>query len=111
MNIVSLKRVQDVTAVIESSLYLLDKTEKFSCSSLFQEQFRFEYLLNIAMINEVAPAERKSAYIAFERWEEILQPAQDLIVTIFYLFMRVFGLSAGAFVLSALKKIKLRITQ
>lgn len=109
MNIVSLKRVQDVTAVIENSISSLDTHNAFIHAKLLQEQFRFEYLLNIALILEVGLEDRKAAFAAFCHWQLVLQPAQRITTKLFYIFMRLFGLSTGASVLLFLKKAKRRL--
>ncbi|MDY3711833.1 MAG: glycosyltransferase [Agathobaculum sp.] len=109
MNVVSLKRVQDVTAVIESSIALLDKHEGFPYAALLQEQFRFEYLLNIALIGEVGQQERSAALDAFRRWKAVLQPARYIITKVFYRLMCIFGLPIGASVLLLAKRVKRKV--
>lgn len=111
MNVISLKRVEDVTTVIESSITLLDEHSAFQDAELLQEQFRFEYMLNIALIFEVGQQDRKAAFDAFCEWQSVLQPTQYVITKIYYFFMKIFGLSAGARVLLLLKKAKRRLVR
>ena len=111
MNVVSLKRVEDVTTVIGNSIALLDEHRAFQNVELLQEQFRFEYMLNIALIFEVDQQDRKAALDAFRDWQSVLQPAQYVITKLYYFFMRIFGLLAGARVLLLLKKTRRRLVR
>ncbi|MGO5095335.1 glycosyltransferase family 2 protein [Agathobaculum sp. LCP25S3_E8] len=111
MNVVSAKRVQDVTFVIENSILILDQSETIAFADLLKEQYRFEYLLNIALIREVDKRDRKAAYNAFSDWKSVLYPSRYPITNAFYIFMKFFGLSAGAYILSLLKKAKRKLVR
>lgn len=106
MNVVSLKRVEDVTTVLKSSVILLENASGFQYSYVLQEQFRFEYLLNIALICEVAKEERKEALKAFSGWKFMLRSSHDIIIKANYVFIRLFGLTVTSHVLFGVKKIK-----
>lgn len=111
MNVVSVKRVQDVTTVLESSIAMLGKANGFAYAQVLQEQFRFEYLLNIALICEVGKKDRHDAYTAFANWKSVLHASKSVIVKTFYFFMLFFGLSSGARILLGLKKVKRKIVR
>lgn len=111
MDVVSLKRVQDVTFVIENCIKRLDQQILHPYQSLLQEQYRFEYLLNISLICEVRQPDKQTACCAFKNWRRVLRPAHTKEVKLFYCFMSICGLRAGSFILLVLKKIKRMLTR
>lgn len=106
MDVVSLKRVQDVTTVIEHCIECLDEHSQVSYQKLLQEQYRFEYLLNIALIREVPINDRRAACMAFQNWKRILQPTSSKPVRLFYYLLSMFGLQTCAWILLMIKQKK-----
>lgn len=111
MDVVSLGRVQDVTFVIERCLAALARQPGFAYQTLLAEQYRYEYLLNLALLCEVKRPDRPAARAAFQNWKQVLRPARARPVRLFYGFLSLFGLRAGGRVLLALKRMKRALTR
>lgn len=79
MNTASLTRLKDTVAMLENSIQRL-RSAGSAWSDPMITDFQFEYLLSLALIQEVEPEKREQAISVFDRYKETLWPATDLIV-------------------------------
>ena len=79
MNEVPLARIQDTVAVLENSIEKL-RTAGVSWASPIISGFQFEYLLNLALIQEAMPEQRQAAAKAFAAYPETLMLGKDPVI-------------------------------
>ncbi len=99
------KRLEDTVYVLH---YAVDKLRS---SDLQQKdcligQFQFEYLLNMALIYEIAKANRQAAVNLFADWRRLLADSSDKAVKYSRIVMRLLGIRVCGLTMHIMKKIK-----
>lgn len=79
MNEVPLERIQETIAVLESSIEVL-KASEASWAAPMISRFQFEYLLNLALIQETLPEQRQAAANSFASYRKTLSPGNNQVV-------------------------------
>lgn len=108
MNRVSLARIQSTVSVLENCVQRL-RDERTACFAPLITSFQFEYLLNMALVQEVDPQQKKLAVDAFCKFKEVLSPATDCAVRCGAFCVQVIGVSKVSKVLWGFKQIKRRV--
>ncbi len=102
------QRLEDTVLVISQSIKMLEAS-KFQYAHCIEEQFRFEYLLNIAQIVEVNLNDQNEACSLFRDWMSILGNSRDVFIRLSCLYLRVLGLKRTAKALHILKVFRRRL--
>lgn len=105
MDCPNLKRLSDTVFVLQQSIQHL-RSSDFKYASLFISQFQFEYLLNMALIMEISPKDKKKAIEVFSQWHCILERSSDYLVTIGYFIISFLGIKNTGVILHYLKLIR-----
>jgi len=101
----TLKRLQDTVYVLT---YAVDKLRwsDLAVKENVVAQFQFEYLLNMALIYEIAQENRKNAVKQFADWRGVLAESSDCLVRFASIILSVFGVRMFGWSMHLLKKVK-----
>lgn len=105
MNATSLSRVSETEQVLRVSIQKLQKANT-SWSRALAGGFQFEYILNLALIQELPKAQRKEAAACFKDYFRVLLPTQDPAVKQIAEVLRLLGVPLVSKMLAAAKWIK-----
>lgn len=104
----TLHRLEDTVFILTGSIIYL-AASKFRYARNLQDQFRFEYLLNMALAVEIDPVDRASALTLFQDWKQTLAGTGDPIVRSFGVLLRFLGVNNTAWLLHTLKMLRRRL--
>ena len=79
MDSLSKKRLQDTVYVLKSTVERL-RISKFRYAPQLIAQYQYEYLLNIALVAEIAPEDRRCALELFEDWQHVFAKSPDPVI-------------------------------
>lgn len=105
MNATSLTRVKQTVEILEESIQGL-RGANTAWSQSLAGGFQFEYILNLALIQELPREQRREATALFDHYRQVILPTQDRAVRQVAKFMRLFGVPFTAKVLAAAKWMK-----
>lgn len=105
MNATSLTRVKQTAEVLEKSVQRLHGANTAWSRSLVGG-FQFEYILNLALIQELPKEQRREATALFKHYRQVILPTKDRSVRQVATFMQLFGVSFTAKILAAAKWMK-----
>lgn len=105
MNATSLVRVKQTAEILQESIQRLQGANTAWSQALVGE-FQFEYILNLALIQELPKEQRREAIALFDHYCQVILPTQDRSVRQVATFIRLFGVSFTAKILAAAKWIK-----
>lgn len=105
MDVCSLYRIETTISVIKDSIKGFRQLGEWWCYS-FENGLQFEYILNIALIQEVLDEERGSAIDLFLDYESVLLPTKDILVILVKKAIDSIGILTFSRILSTIKKVK-----
>ena len=105
MNSTSLSRVKQTVEVLQVSIQKLREANT-TWSLALAGGLQFEYVLNLALIQELPKEKRREATALFEGYHQVLFPSQDQAVKQITKFLHLFGVPLTSRVLAAAKWIK-----
>lgn len=105
MNSTSLSRVKQTVDILEESILKL-RGVNTAWSHALVGGFQFEYILNLALIQELSKDRRQEAVILFENYHQVISPTQDQTVRKVAKFIQLFGVPFTAKALAAVKWMK-----
>lgn len=105
MNEVPLERIQDTVAVLESSIEML-KASGASWVAPVISGFQFEYLLNLALIQETVPGQRRAAANSFASYRKTLSLGNDQVVHCAAFGLRLIGIQNMSRLMRLVKRLK-----
>lgn len=105
MNATSLTRVKQTAEILEKSVQRLRGANTAWSQSLVGG-FQFEYILNLALIQELPKEQRREAAALFDHYRQVILPTQDRAVCQVAMFMRLFGIPFTAKILASAKWMK-----
>lgn len=107
MGVHSHVRIQETAAALSWSITAFRQCGERWANCLV-DCLQYDYILNIALLREIFPAERAKARAVFAGYREILLPSGDRLVRAAARFIKIIGLDAMAWLLSLAKRIKRR---
>lgn len=105
MNETSLPRVRETVEVLKDKIFKLDGEREEWCRTV-ADRFRFEYILNLALIMELPRSEQWEGETFFCGYLEVLLPTKDWLVKVFAWTIQIIGIKKTASFLLFLKKWK-----
>ncbi|MBM6885165.1 glycosyltransferase [Pseudoflavonifractor phocaeensis] len=105
MNSISFSRVKQTVEILWESIQGL-QINNTAWSLALANGFQFEYILNLALIQELPKEQRKEAIALFEDYRQVILPTHDLTVQKVAKFMQLFGVPFTAKILAAAKWMK-----
>ena len=107
MNETSLPRLRETVEILKDKIFKLNgKREEWS--RVVADRFRFEYILNLALIKELPLSEQQEGETFFCGYLKVLLPTKDWVVKAFTWVIRMIGIKQTASFLLVLKKWKRR---
>lgn len=108
MSSASFSRVKQTAEILQLNIQRLRKANT-EWSLALAGGFQFEYILNLALIQELPMEDRKNAVKLFDSYRQVLLPTQDQLVRKVAIFINFFGVSCTSLVLMAIKWVKRRL--
>ncbi len=105
MNSTSFFRVQQTVEILQESIQRLRGADDVWSQTLVGG-FQFEYILNLALIQELPKEKRRGATALFDNYRQVILPTQDRAVQQVAKLMQLFGVRFTAKILAAAKWIK-----
>lgn len=105
MNSVRYSRVADTVSALSEAVWRLRSCES-GWSKVIMSRFQFEYILSMALAQEVPPQEREAALRLFDDYRRILSPTEDLAVAAVRRFLQIAGTGIASRLLLLAKAVK-----
>ena len=105
MNQTSLPRVRETVEVLKDKIFKLNGERAEWCRTV-ADRFRFEYILNLALLMELPRSEQREGETFFCGYLEVLLPTKDWLVKVFAWTIQIIGIKKTASFLFFLKKWK-----
>ena len=105
MNETSLTRIKQTEEILEESIQRLREVHAIWSQAILSG-FQFEYILNLALIQELPKEQRREATALFKHYRQVILPTKDRSVRQVATFMQLFGVSFTARILAVAKWMK-----